>query len=102
MLKTFHDRELEVCSMTVIAEDQGLDEGLARLKDDLCEGYNEKELMEVLRQFPEVMDDKPGKTSVVEMGIQIEEGTRTISQGPYRVPDRLKDGVKREIDTRDN
>ena len=29
MLKTFHDRELEVCFLTVIAEDQSLDEDLA-------------------------------------------------------------------------
>ena len=34
-------------------------------------------LKQVLEQFPEVMEDKPGKTSIVEMGIQIEEGTRT-------------------------
>ena len=32
----------------LLAEDQALDEDLARLKDDLCEGYNEKELMEIM------------------------------------------------------
>ena len=35
---------------------------------------------------------------VTKMKIEVEDGTKVISQRPYRVPDRLKDGVKREID----
>ena len=33
------------------------------------------------------------------MKIEVEEGTRVISQKSYRFPDRLKAGVKQEIDT---
>ena len=32
------------------------------------------------------------------MRIDLEEGTQVISQKPYRVPDRLREGVKWEID----
>ena len=43
MLKKYHERELEVCALTVVAEDQGLEETLVRLKEDRCEGYSEQE-----------------------------------------------------------
>lgn len=71
LLKKFNERELEVCALTVIAEDHRLEEGLAKLKEDKCEGYKEK-LLGVLSGFEQVMSVKPGKTSIVEMDIQLE------------------------------
>ena len=43
-------------------------------------GYNENELLEVLREFDEVMDVNPGETDVIEMKNEVEQGTRVISQ----------------------
>ena len=45
------------------------------------------------------MTDKPGRTSVVQMSIKVEQGTKSISQAPYRIPDRLKAGVQTEVNT---
>jgi len=33
------------------------------------------------------------------MDIQIEDGTKIISHSPFHISDRLKEGVKAEIDT---
>ena len=56
MVKQFHERELDVCAITVIAENEGLDNGFASLKEGQCEGYNENELLEVLNKLNEVMN----------------------------------------------
>ncbi len=97
-VKKFKERELEICALTVLAEDHGLDDSNVLLRDEVCEGFNEEELMGVLSKFSSVMSDLPGETSVAKMTIEVDEGTHIISQRPYRVPDRLKDGVKQEVD----
>ena len=40
-------KEFEVCALTVVAEDKGLEENLVRLKEDKCEGYSEQKLLQV-------------------------------------------------------
>ena len=69
------------------------------MQDEKCDGYKELELLGVLSQFKHVLDEKPGQTNIVKMNIRLEEGTKVISQSPYRIPDRLKAGVKSEIDS---
>ncbi len=55
MTKKFREREWEVCALTVIAEDSDVDEGNVFLKNELCDGFDEKELFEVLNPlFPEL------------------------------------------------
>ena len=44
------------------------------------------------------MTDKPGMTNVVKMDIGLEPGTKVKSQVSYRLPDRLKEGMKRQLD----
>jgi len=88
-----------MCAVTVVAKDQGLEDDLVRLKEDQCVGYKEQELLEVLSECREVLNESPRETKVVQMRIDLEEGTQVRSQKPYRVPDRLREGVKREIDT---
>ena len=48
ILKKFQEKELEVCVLTVIAEDSGLEESLATLQDEKCDGYKELELLGML------------------------------------------------------
>ena len=98
MFKKFKERELEVCALTVIAEDHGLEDGNVFLIDEECDEFDNNELLGVLSEFDSVMSDIPGETSVAKMSIDIEHGTRVIFQRPYRIPDRLKYGVKQEID----
>ena len=38
-LKKYQERELEICALTVVADDQGLEDDLVRLKEDQCDGY---------------------------------------------------------------
>jgi len=69
MLKCYHERELEACALINVAEDQGLNDGLSKLKDELCERYKENDVLEILSEFTENMNEKPGRTAVVEMDI---------------------------------
>jgi len=101
-LKQFKERETEVLASTVIAEDQGLDEGnkCLHVEDchvEDCEGFNEAQLEGVHSEFAHVRKYVPGSTEVVKMSISIEPGSGVISQAPYRIPDRLKKGVRNEI-----
>ena len=63
-LKKFQERELEICALTVVADDQGLEDDLVRLKEDQCDGYKEQELLEVLSECREVLNESPGETKV--------------------------------------
>ena len=57
--------------------------------------YKEEGIREILAEFKDVT---PGKTEVIKMSIEVENGTRVISQMPYRLPDRLKEAVRSELD----
>ena len=50
-------------------------------------------LVQIETEFPEVISDLPGKTIVCTLVIR----TTGISSPPYRIPDRLKDGVREEV-----
>jgi len=56
-------------------------------------------LLETLLEFEVVITDQPGRTSVVQMSIEVEQGTKPISQAPYKNPDHLKADVQAEINT---
>ena len=55
-----------------------------------------KELDRMKLEFPEVFSDLPGKTGVCMLNIST-TGEQPISSPPYRIPDRLKEGVREEI-----
>jgi len=62
---------LEVLALTVIVEDQGLNEGNKcwHVKD--CEGFNEAQLEGVLSEFAHVMKNVQGSTKVVKISFSI-------------------------------
>ena len=47
----------------------------------------------VLKEFPAVMSDLPGKTDVCRLVIR----TMPIASSSYRIPDMLKDRVREEV-----
>ena len=61
-------------------------------------GFDSKDIEAILGDFKDVMSEVPGKTDVVKMDIQLQANTQVISQIPYRLPDRLKEAVKHELD----
>src|SRR5678815_2764971 len=70
-----------------------------------------QQLMTLLWEFQHVFGDKPGRTSVIEHRIQLQEGARPIRQAPYRlnpeklrlvtteIEDLLKDGIIEESES---
>ena len=97
-LKSFKERELEVCALTVLAEEKELQDTSSVLHVEECEGYKDKDIGKILAEFKDAMSETPGKTEVVKMSVEVEKSTRVISQMPYRLPDRLKEAVRSELD----
>ena len=85
-LKVFKERELEICVLTVIAKEEEAEECRKVLRVEQCAGFKVEEIDKVLTEFSDVLSDVPGKTDMVKMNIELEEGTSVISQMPYRLP----------------
>ena len=54
------------------------------------------QLCAVLDRYPEVFDDRPGFTHVIEHKIEVMDQT-PIYQRPYRIPESQRDVVEREL-----
>ncbi len=66
--------------------------------EGVCDGYNERELQEVLGEFEEVFSDKPGNTKVVEVDIDTGDA-QPFWLAPYSVPLGIRGQVKAELDS---
>jgi len=86
-LKGFHQCELEVCALTVVAEEK---ENVKVLLEKECERYRKEDIDVFLAEFGEVLSDILGETEALKMNIELHEGMKVISQNPYQLPDRLK------------
>ena len=53
-------------------------------------------MCQLKEEYPEVFSDLPGKTTACQMKIDTGEAAPRRSH-PYRVPDRLKEGVRSEV-----
>ena len=97
-MKSYKERELEVCALTVVAEENEMEEKGNSLHLEACVGFDNKDIEAILGDFKDVMSKVPGKTDLVKMDIHLQANTQVISQMPYRLPDRLKEAVKHELD----
>ena len=95
-LKKHHPRGEVVLRLAVVAEDCEGDDVLGPKLSQNCEGFNESVVEDLKRDFPEVFSDAPGLTKVVKMTIKTGDHEPLVSH-PHRVPDKLKDGVRREV-----
>jgi len=98
-VKKYVEREECVRALMVVAEDVDEEYSMVKLRIEECEGYAETELTEELDKWKHVLRSEPGETDVVTINIQLEPGTKTIFQQPYRIPDKLKERVRKEIQT---
>ena len=97
-LKKFYEREESVLRLALVAEDWSEDEVVGTKLFGSCPEFNEKKVVEGLKgEFPEVFSDLPGRTDACMLEIDTGSAAPRGSH-PYRVPDRLKEGVRSEVE----
>ena len=97
-LKKFYPRVEEVLRLALVAEDWAEEEGVGTQLYGRFEGFDEEKVVQGLKEeYPEVFSDLPGKTTVCKLKIDTGEAAPRGSH-PYRVPNKLKEGVREEIE----
>ena len=96
-MKLFHGREEDVMRLSVIAEDMSEDEDVSLGLSGRCCDFETDAVDKLKLEFPEVFSDLPGKTELCQLRIETGESA-PIALRPYRPPDRMKDGVREEVD----
>ena len=96
-LKKYWVREVEVCRMSVVAEEDEENMVVGLKLSGKCEDFDDDVVRVLLEEYPSVFKDEPGMTNVCELDIRTGDNP-PIASGPYRVPDRLKQEVKDEIE----
>ena len=96
-LKRYYPRGEEVLRLALVAEDFEEDEAVGTRLTGCCEGFEEEEVVKLREEFPDVFSDLPGETKVATLKIKTGEAG-PIASHPYRIPDRLKNGVKEELE----
>ena len=95
-LKKYYPREEEVMRLAVVAEDWEEDSDVGTKITGICPDFEMEEVEKMKIEYPEVFSDLPGKTSVARLKISTGEA-QPIASPPYRIPDRLKKGVREEV-----
>ena len=97
-LKKYHPRAEEVLRLALVAEDWSNDEEVGTKLHGKCEDFDEKEVVGQLKaEYPEVFSDLPGRTTACTLKIDTGQAAPRRSH-PYRVPNRLKEGVRAEVE----
>ena len=95
-LKRFFIREEEVMRLAVVAEDWEGDSAIGTKTAGVCVDFEVDELEKMKVEYPEVFSDLPEKTGVCKLKISTADA-QPIASPPYRIPDRLKEGVREEV-----
>ena len=95
-LKRYHERELEILRLAVVAEDFEQDEAKGVKLQGSCADFDIDKWKEVELEFKDVFSDTPGRTGICQLNIDTGDAL-PIASGPHRVPDRLKEGVRMEV-----
>ena len=97
-LKKYYPRAEEVLRLALVAEDWSEDEEVGTKLHGRCKEFNEEEVVAQLKaEFPEVFSDRPGRTTACTLKIDTGEAAPRRSH-PYRVPNKLKEGVRAEVE----
>ena len=96
-LKLFHGREEDVMRLSVIAEDVSEDVDVGIKMSGRCSDFEDDAVDRLKQEFPEVFSDLPGKTELCKLRIDTGDAL-PIALRPYRPPDRMKEGVREEVD----
>jgi len=101
-LKVYVPRPLSVNAITLIAEEQGIDNSLLNCKtslsSELCPGFKQNELDSLLHGLKSHFSDKPGLCSVGTCEIVLDDGAPVVNLPPRQIPVGIRDAVKSEID----
>ena len=96
-LKRYYPRVEEILRVALVAEDWADDDAVGTTLKGAFEGFDEEAVVSELRgDFPEVFSDLPGKATVCQLKIDTGDAVPRRSH-PYRVPDKLKEGVREEV-----
>ncbi len=100
-LKTYVERPINVCAVTLVAEDTGIDPHLLDpsplLSADKCNGYKTKQLNEVLDGVSGSFSDRPGLCKIATCNIVLSEHATPVSQQGRNIPVGIEQAVKTEL-----
>ena len=97
-LKKYFERMEDVLRLALVAEDWSEDEVVSTKLYGSCPDFDAEEVVRGLRaEFPEVFSDLPGRADACSLRIDTGPAAPRGSH-PYRIPNRLKEGVKEELD----
>ena len=96
-LKLYKEREEQIRRLTVVGEYVEDDPGLAGIRmGEACDGFEEKDIEELVAAYPTVFSDSPGRTDFCQLVIST-VSEKPLAAHPHRVPDKWKEGVRQEI-----
>ncbi len=96
--KLYKVRDCMIGSIVVIAE-ECVNDKKCPLLEVKCDGYDDIQLKLVLDEFQDVFSEIPGNCDVVKMSIELDSDAKVLSKRPYQIPVRLREGVKKEIES---
>ena len=96
-INNYRVREEDVMCLAVVAEDFSEDEAVGLKMKGECSDFDRGQVNKLKEEFPNVFSDLPGRTDVCSLVIKTGEAP-PISSGPYRIPDRMKEGVLKEVE----
>ncbi len=100
-LKTYCDRPVNVCAVTLVAEDRGIDPTLLNpsplLSPDKCNGYNAKQLQSILDVVSDSFSECPGLCTKAVCSITLSEHASPVSQQGRNIPVGMEQAVKTEL-----
>ena len=95
-MKRYHPRGEEVLRLAIVAEDWEKDEDVGTRMSGTCLDFSGEEVVRMKEDYPEIFSDLPGRTNVCRLSINTGEAEPRASH-PYRIPDKLKEGVRNEV-----
>ena len=96
-MKLYKEREEGVNRLTVVADSVEEDPDLVGVKlGDPCPGFEDRVIVDLEAAYPQVFSDLPGRTDLCQLVIST-VSEQPLAAHPHRVPDKWKEGVRKEI-----
>ena len=96
-LKLYKERDERVRRLTVVADCVEEDPELVGVRlGDKCPRFDDRVISELEAAYPQVFSDLPGRTDLCQLVIST-VSEQPLATHPHRVPDKWKEGVRKEI-----
>ena len=76
----------------------GIDEKFAKLKLEHLTHKQKEKLLQVLQKHSQVFSLTPGYCDIIRHEIKLKEGARPVRCKPYRIPDKFREEVDRQLE----